>query len=38
MKKLHLVLMTAASLLFVNCMNHDDEMNVNIPLEQNAFS
>lgn len=38
MKKLHLVLMTAASLLFVNCMNHDDDMNVNIPLDKNAVS
>ncbi len=38
MKKLHLVLMTAASLLFVNCMNHDDATNVNIPLDKNAVS
>lgn len=38
MRKLHLVLMTAASLLFVNCMNHDDDMNVNIPLDKNAIS
>lgn len=30
--------MTAASLLFVNCMNHDDDMNVNIPLDKNAVS
>lgn len=38
MKKLQITLMTAASLLFVNCMNHDDATNVNIPLDKNAVS
>lgn len=38
MKKLQFTLMAAASLLFINCMNHDDATNVNIPLDKNAIS
>lgn len=38
MKRLSFILMAAASLLFVNCVNHDDDLDVNIPLDKDAIS
>lgn len=38
MKKLQLILMTAASVLLVNCTSHDEVSDVNIPLDKDAIS